>query len=122
VVHRAGSALTEDLGIEQWDVVLMANLIQNFDEANNRDPFRRAARSLRPGGVMVVQESFRPSTPENAGQMDILLDFIFAMTSAANTWSEAEIAGWQREAGLAPSETIYFPRSRDYGQQTAVKP
>ncbi len=122
VVHRAGSALTEDLGVEQWDLVLMANLIQNFDESNNRELFRRAARSLKPGGVMVVQESFRPSTPENAGQAAVLLDFIFAMTSASKTWSEAEIAAWQKEAGLEPRQPIYFPRSKDYGQQTAVKP
>jgi SAM-dependent methyltransferase len=122
VVHRAGNALTEDLGVEQWDVVLMANLIQNFDENRNRDLFRRVARSLRPGGVMVIQESFRPSTPEYAGQADVLLDFVFAMTSAAKTWSEAEIAGWQKEAGLEPREPIYFPRSQVYGQQAAVKP
>lgn len=52
----------------------------------------------------------------------VLLDFMFAMTSASKTWSEAEIAGWQKEAGLAPREPIYFPGSRDYGQQAAVKP
>lgn len=121
VVHRAGNALTEDLGVEQWDLVLMANLIQNFDEAGNRELFRRVARSLRPGGVMVVQESFRPSTPDSSGQTDVLLDFVFAMTSASKTWSEAEIAGWQKEAGLEPRPPVYFPRSRDYGQQAADK-
>ena len=122
VVHRAGNALSEDLGVEQWDLVLMANLIQNFDEASNRELFRRAARSLRPGGVMVVQESFRPGTPESSDQTEVLLDFLFAMTSKSNTWSEAEIAAWQKEAGLAPRQPVYFPRSRDYGQQAAVKP
>ena len=122
VVHRAGNALTADLGVEQWDLILIANLIQNFDEAGNRDLFRRAARSRRPGGVLVVQESFRPSTPESADQSAVLLDFVFAMTSASQTWSEAEIAGWQQEAGLVPREPVYFSDSRDFGQQAAVKP
>jgi predicted O-methyltransferase YrrM len=122
VVHRAGNALTEELGAAQWDVILMANVIQNFDEGSNRELFQRAARSLRPGGVLVVQESFRRSTPENADQTAILLDFLFAMTSASNTWSEEEIAGWQREAGLVPDEPVYFAGSSDYGQQTARKP
>jgi SAM-dependent methyltransferase len=122
VVHRAGNALTEDLGVEQWDLVFMANLIQNFDETNNRELFRRAARSLRPGGVLVVEESFRPATPEHSDQVAVLLDFNFAMTSASKTWSEGEIASWQKEAGLVPRETIYFPPSRDYGQQVAEKP
>jgi SAM-dependent methyltransferase len=119
---RAGNALTTDLGVGQWDLILMANLIQNFDQAGNRELVQRAARALRPGGVLVIQESFQPSRPESAGQDEVLLDFMFAMTSPSQTWSEEQIAAWQREAGLAPLETIYFPGSRGYGQQAAVKP
>ena len=122
VILRAGNALTEDLGVESWDLILMANLVQNFDETGNRDLFRRAARALRPAGVLVIQESFHPRTPENAGQAALLLDFLFAMTSPSQTWSEDEIAAWQEAAGLVPLKTIYFPGSRDYGQQAAVKP
>jgi hypothetical protein len=70
----------------------------------------------------VIQESFQRGTPDNAGLDTILLDFLFSMTSASKTWSEEEIAGWQREAGLEPRETMYFPGSRDYGQQAAFKP
>jgi predicted O-methyltransferase YrrM len=121
VVLRAGNALTEDLGLEAWDLILIANLVQNFDKASNRDLVRRAARALRPGGVLAIQESFQRRTPENTGQDAILLDFLFSMTSASKTWTEEEIAGWQKDAGLEPREPVYFPGSRDYGQQAADK-
>jgi SAM-dependent methyltransferase len=121
VVLRPGNALTVDLGAEAWDLILMANLIQNFDESGNRDLFQRAARSLRPGGILVVQESFRPTIPENAGQSDVLLDFVFALTSPSQTWTETQIAAWQKEAGLTPLQPIYFPNAPAYGQQPAVK-
>lgn len=121
VTLRAGNALTTDLGVESWDLILMANLVQNFDEANNRDLVRRAALPLRPGGFLAIQESFHPRTPENAGQTAVLLDFLFSMTSPSQTWSEEEIASWQEDAGLLPRRTIYFPGSRDYGQQVALK-
>ena len=52
----------------------------------------------------------------------VLLDFFFSMTSPAQTWSQAEIASWQEEAGLLVRKAIYFRGSRDYGQQVAVKP
>jgi hypothetical protein len=34
------------------------------------------------------------------------------MTSPSQTWSEAEIAGWQKAASLSLQETIYFSPTR----------
>jgi hypothetical protein len=44
VMHRAGNALTDDLGTEAWDLVFIANLMHHFDEKTNRDLVRRIAR------------------------------------------------------------------------------
>jgi SAM-dependent methyltransferase len=52
VVHRAGDALTEDLGADACDLVLVAQLVHHFSEAENRDLAARVARALRPGGVL----------------------------------------------------------------------
>ena len=97
---RAGDALTEDLGVEQWDVVFLANIVHHFEDAENRGLMRRIARALRPGGTCVVLDIVRSRTARQAGQVGALTDFFFAMTSASGTWSPEEIAAWQREAGL----------------------
>ena len=106
VVHRAGDALAEDLGDAAWDFIYVSQLLHHFDEATNRAFARRVARALKPGGIFVVLEMIRPSTPKAAGQVGALLDLYFALTSQSGTWSVAEISGWQRDAGLTPLKPI----------------
>ncbi len=122
VVHRAGNVLSDDLGTEAWDLVLIALLVHHFDDATNRELARRVARALRPGGVFVIQDVFRPRSPEEAGQLGALLDLYFAVTSKAGSWSVEEMADWQREADLVPQEPIRFLSAPGSGQQVAVKP
>jgi SAM-dependent methyltransferase len=122
VIHRAGNALTDDLGEAAWDVVFVASLVHHFDDATNRELAKRIARALRPGGVFVIQEHYRKSSPNEAGQIGALLDLFFALTSQSGTWSFEEMAGWQREAGLKPRKPIRFMTAPGTGQQAAVKP
>jgi len=121
VVHRAGNALIDDLGAEEWDVVFIANLVHHFDDATNRELAKRVARALRPGGVFVIQELIRPHSPGEAGQVGALLDLYFALTSQSGTWSFEEMADWQREAGLKPLKPVRFLSVPGNGQQSAVK-
>ncbi len=121
VVHRAGDVLTDDLGEEAFDVVLMAQLVHHFDQATNRRLTRRLARALRPGGVLVIQEISRRTSPRG-GQLGALSHLYFALTSRSGAWSFEEIADWQRAAGLEPCRPVWFRTLPDTGQQSAVKP
>jgi SAM-dependent methyltransferase len=85
VTHRAGNALTDDLGTEAWDLVFIANLVHHFDEQANRDLVRRIARALRPGGILVIQDFIRLRKPEEGGQTGALLELYFALTSQSGT-------------------------------------
>jgi SAM-dependent methyltransferase len=67
VVHRAGDALTEELGADAYDLVLIAQLVHHFSEAENRELAVRVARALRPGGVYAVLDGFRPPDGERRG-------------------------------------------------------
>lgn len=121
IIHRAGDVLTEDLGAEAWDVILVANLVHHFDDATNRDLAKRVAKALRPGGVYVIQEIYRQGSPNEAGQIGSLLGLYFALTSESGTWAFEEMADWQREAGLKPSKPVKFVTAPGNGLQSAVK-
>ena len=122
VAHRAGDALTEDLGTEAFDLVFISSLLHHFEPAQSRDVVRRAARALRPGGVLVIQELFALSSARRAGQVATLADLYFALTSKAGTLSVEDLADWQREAGLRPKRPIRLLSFPGAGQQNAVKP
>ncbi len=122
VAHRAGDALTEDLGAEAFDLVFISSLLHHFEPAQSRDVVRRAARALRPGGVLVIQELFALSSARRAGQVATLADLYFALTSKAGTLSVEDLADWQREAGLKPKRPVRFLSFPGAGQQNAVKP
>ena len=122
VVHRAGDALTSDLGTAAYDLVLIAQLVHHFSEAQNRELATRVAASLRPGGVFAVLDEFRPRTAKEAGQVGALLEFYFALTSQSGTWAVEEIANWQRQAGLRPRRPIRFRTIPGVGIQAATKP
>jgi SAM-dependent methyltransferase len=122
VTHWAGDALAEDLGTEAWDLVFTAQLLHHFDEATNRAFVKRVARALRPGGVFVILELIRPSSPSDGGQIGALLDLYFALTSQSGTWSVEEMAGWQREAGLVPRKPIRLRTVPGAAEVVALKP
>jgi SAM-dependent methyltransferase len=122
VVHRAGDALTEDLGTGTYDLVLVAQLVHHFSAEQNRELAVRVGAALRPGGVFAVLDEFRPETAKEAGQVGALLEFYFALTSQSGTWAVEEIADWQRAAGLDPRRPIRFRTVPGAGIQAATKP
>lgn len=122
VVHQAGNALEHDFGEERWDFILVSSLVHHFDDATNRALVGRIARALRPNGVLALQEVTRPSRPEEAGGTGALGDLYFGALSEAGTWSYAEMADWQREAGLRPLAPIRMLTAPGLGQQCARKP
>jgi predicted O-methyltransferase YrrM len=122
VVHRAGDALSDDLGTEAYDLVLIAQVVHHFSEEQNRELAVRVERALRPGGVYAVLDEFRPETAKDAGQVGALLEFYFALTSQSGTWAVEEIIDWQRAAGLEPKRPIRLRTAPGVGIQAAVKP
>ena len=122
VAHRTGDALTDDLGTGSYDLVLIAQLVHHFSEAQNRELAGRVARALRPGGAYAVLDEFRPRNASDAGQLGALLEFYFALTSQSGTWAVEEISDWQRQAGLTPRRPIRLRTAPGVGIQVAVKP
>jgi 2-polyprenyl-3-methyl-5-hydroxy-6-metoxy-1,4-benzoquinol methylase len=124
VVHEAGDVREFRCEEPTYDLIFAANVLHHFDDATNRDLMRRFARALRPGGAVVVQEIERVGGDGDKGataQVGLLGDIYFAMLSDSGTLSFAEIADWQRSAGLAPRKPTRLFTLPGTGQQAARK-
>lgn len=119
---RAGDALTDDLGTDAYDLVIMWSLVHHFDDPAIRSLVARIARALRPGGVLVIGEAIRPASPARAAQFSSFLDLYFALISEAGTWTFEEMAEWQRAAGLVPRRPIKMVIAQGIGMQAAARP
>ena len=122
VVHRAGNALTDDLGTDAYDLVLAFSLVHHFDAATNRELAARCARALRPGGLFVIGDLMRPDAPERSSAMDLFYDLYFALTSRSGLWSFDEMAEWQRAAGLVPRKPMRLIMGQGPGLQIGERP
>jgi len=122
VTLRAGDALTDDLGDATCDLVIIWSLVHHFDDAQNRELMRRVARALRPGGVVVIGEAIRASSPAKAGEVGSFFDLYVARISESGLWTFEEMADWQRAAGLVPRRPIKLMLAQGIGMQAAARP
>lgn len=121
VVHQVGNALIDDLGTEAWDLIFISQFVHHFDDTTNRELVRRAARALRPGGILAIQDALLPSAGKDA-VLALLADLYLANTSQSGSKSLKEMADWQRAAGLVPRRAVRFRSLPGFGQQSAMKP
>lgn len=109
VRHQAGDALTDDLGVNRYDIVIMAQLAHHFTAEQNEQLAAKVARALKPNGVFTVIDQIAIGTPAEARKpsrrVGALLDLFFAASSTSGTWSVDDIHRWQQSAGLVPVKT-----------------
>lgn len=120
--HRAGDALTEDLGTGVYDLVFLAAVVHHFDERTNRQLMKRIARALKPGGLVAIWEPVRQDRSRKIRQIGGLLDLFFGFFSKAGTWSTDEIAQWFRGAGLVAHRPLRPWLMPDLALQVGRKP
>ena len=106
VRYKAGNVLTDDLGENQYDLVIINSVVHHFTEAENAAVTRKIARALKPGGLYAIGDVIRRHHPGEGGAVASTLGLYFSLTSASGNWSEEEMKGWQREAGLKPLMSI----------------
>jgi SAM-dependent methyltransferase len=99
VRFRAGDFLVDDL--EPADVILLFNVIHSKSEAENRQVLKRAADSLRPGGLLVLLDQFPVRKLGNLGwAFGALLALSMFSAAGQRTYRPAEVRAWCRDVGL----------------------
>lgn len=100
VEFQQADILTVDLTEQSFDAVLIASVFHHFDEGTNRDLVRRAAKALRPGGILIAVDAVRPAAIEQSEQIESLLDLYFGAASGAGLWTVEHLRSWEQSAGL----------------------
>jgi SAM-dependent methyltransferase len=112
VEFQEANILTVELPEKAFDAVLIANVFHHFDEGTNRELVRRAAETLRPGGIVIAVDAVRPAEIEQSEQVEALLDFYFGAASGAGLWTIEQLRSWQQSAGLellSPATMRFLP-------------
>jgi 2-polyprenyl-3-methyl-5-hydroxy-6-metoxy-1,4-benzoquinol methylase len=100
VNYVAGNALTDDLGKEKYDLIMINNVVHHFTSEQNFTLAKKIAAALKPGGIYAIGEFIRQSKPGEGGVAASTTGLYFSLTSSSGTWSIDEMEGWQKSAGL----------------------
>lgn len=109
VIHKPGNVLHEDLGSEQYDLILMASVAHHFTNEENMLVAQKAFAALKPGGYYTIIEILKKNAIKYNGDMlSAIGDFFFALSSTSGTWSFEQIKTWQKQAGFVHHKKATF--------------
>ncbi len=122
VIHQSGNVLTDDLGFEEYDVILMASVAHHLTFEENVLVAKKAFKALKPRGVYIIMEVLRSDSIQyNGNMLSALGDFFFALSSTSGIWSLEEIKQWQKESGFISYKKNAFLTIPGYAAITGKK-
>lgn len=87
------------------DVMLLSNVLHDWDVPRNRALVRRCAEALPPGGRLLVHDVFLNDTLDGPLPVALYSAALFTLTEG-RAYSAVEYRSWMREAGLEPGEVV----------------
>jgi ubiquinone/menaquinone biosynthesis C-methylase UbiE len=103
-----GNYLQDSLG-EGYDLVFMSAVIHSNSVNDIRRLFTNAARALRPGGQLVVQEFLMNEDRSGPLQPALFTLNMLVGTPEGDTYTESEVRGWMAEAGFGHIRRVDTP-------------
>jgi len=95
----AGDYLKDSLG-EGFDLALLSMVIHSHQPEENRALLAKIARALAPGGQVVIQDFLMAEDRSGPLQPALFALNMLVGTDGGDTYTEAEVRGWLREAGF----------------------
>jgi SAM-dependent methyltransferase len=101
ITLQAGDFLAGNLG-DGYDVALLFNIVHGFTDEQNQALVSRAARALRPGGLLVLAEQLAGGPPGGAAHaVQQILGLSYYHLLQGQLYSYETVAGWMRSANLS---------------------
>ena len=119
---RAGDYHSDEYEPGAYDAVTIFGALHQESPEDIVAILKRARRALKPGGRLFVMDMMTDAT-HAAPKFSALFAVNMALTTA-NGWvfSDDELKGWMREAGLQPGETVRVPPPMPHWLVSAVRP
>jgi len=121
VTHRAGDALTDDLG-EGWDVVLLSNILHHFTPPQITGLLDRVRSATTPGATVAIWDLIQPEPTDPPELLGDAFALFFRLTSSARCYTTAEYTDWLANAGLVDVQVHPFPMGRSLAVVTGRTP
>jgi 2-polyprenyl-3-methyl-5-hydroxy-6-metoxy-1,4-benzoquinol methylase len=106
VKYQAGNALKDDLGENEYDLIMINNVVHHFTEEENRMLAQKIAKALKPRGLYAIGDFMRATRPGEGGVVGSTSGLYFSLTSSSGAWSLKEMQSWQSAAGLQPRKPV----------------
>jgi predicted O-methyltransferase YrrM len=108
IIAREGDLRTGDFGAG-FDLALVSAICHMLDEAENRELIAKTYRALAPGGRIAISDFILDPDRTGPRQAALFALNMLVGTRAGNTYTEAEYAGWMREAGFGEIRRVPLP-------------
>ncbi len=100
IATKAGNCLEDDFGKEQYDVVLVSNLLHIYEPMENKKILKKCWDSLLKDGIVVVQE-FILNTAKTQPDFSTLFSLNMLMgTHRGSSYSAVEMIEWLKKTGF----------------------
>jgi SAM-dependent methyltransferase len=87
------------------DLVLLSNILHDWDVRECRELVRRCAEALAPGGRLLIHDVFLDDDLGGPLPVALYSAALFSLTEG-RAYSAGEYRGWMREAGLEVEEVV----------------
>jgi ubiquinone/menaquinone biosynthesis C-methylase UbiE len=94
-----------DLPPDGPDVILLSNVLHDWDVPDCRVLINRCARSLSPGGQLLIHDVFLNDDLDGPLPIALYSAALFRLTEG-RAYSAAEYRGWLTESGLVPGDVV----------------
>jgi hypothetical protein len=95
----------DDLPGESPDVILLSNVLHDWDVPECRALMRRCANALAPRGRLLIHDVFLNDALDGPLPVALYSAALFTLTEG-RAYSASEYRNWMGEAGLTPGELI----------------
>ena len=97
---QAGNCLEDSFGMNEYDAILVSNILHIYNPANNVKILRKCRDALREGGRVIIHEFVLDETKTRPQFAALFSLNMLIGTQEGASYSESEYRKWLKEAGL----------------------